>query len=62
MQCQCMKQTNIPQATRLFTDFLYQFDRVQSFYSFAPFDDASLFQAAKSVTYAEETRAAVAAV
>ena len=62
MQCQCMKQTNIPQATRLFTDFLYQFDRVRSFYSFAPFDDASLFQAAKSVTYSEETRAAVAEV
>ena len=62
MQCQCMKQTNVPQATRLFTDFLYQFDRVRSFYSFAPFDDAAFFQAAKSVTYPEETRAAVAAV
>ena len=62
MQCQCMKQTNIPQATRLFTDFLYQFDRVRSFYSFAPFDEASFFQAAKSVTYPEETRAAVTAV
>ena len=62
MQCQCLKQTGIPRATRLFTDFLYQFDRVQSFYSYAPFDEPSFFQAAQSLTYPEETRAAVSQV
>ena len=62
MECQCIKQTAIPHATRLFTDFLYQFDRVRSFFSFAPFDQESFSRAARSLAYPQETRAAVAGV
>ncbi len=62
MKCACIKQSELPHATRLFTDFLYQFDRLQSFYSFHPFEEQSFFQSAKSLNFSSELRSAVAAV
>ena len=62
MENQCIRQSAIPHATRLFTDFLYQFECVRPFYSFEPFDDQSFFRAARALTYPEATRASVTAV
>jgi bacillithiol biosynthesis cysteine-adding enzyme BshC len=61
MVSHCITQSSIPHTARLFADFLYHFDRVRSFYSFDPFDGQSFFASAKSVSYPEERRAAVAA-
>lgn len=62
MKCNCIKQDSLPHATRLFTDFLYQFDRVRPFYTFDPFDEQSFFRSAQTLSYSQERRAAVAAV
>lgn len=62
MECHCIKQTGIPHTTRLFTDFLYHFDQLRSFYSFDPFDDQSFSRAAQALNYPEEMRVTVAAV
>lgn len=38
MGTDCISFQNIPQSSRLFTDFLYHFDKVQAFYPRAPHD------------------------
>ena len=62
MECQCIQQTTIPHATRLFTDFLYDFERVRPFYAWEPFHEESFLRAARTIQYPAETRAAVANV
>ncbi len=57
MQPSCIRQTEIPGTSKLFLDYLYNFDRVRGFYRWA-FDDPGAFrESAKSVEYPEERRA-----
>lgn len=62
MKGHCIRQTDVPHSTRLFTDFLYDFERARDFYKLSPFDDESFRRAAAALSYTAETRAAVAAV
>ncbi len=66
MESHCIRQAEIPHTTRLFTDFLYRFDRLRPFFGLAPFDEPAFFQAAEALrrpnAYPEAARSAVAAV
>src|SRR5258706_2098536 len=62
MECHCLKHSEIPHTSRLFTDLLYHFDRVQSFYPYMPLGTDSFHAAAKAVNYPADVRAAVCAV
>src|SRR5438552_2834971 len=60
--CRCIKYTEIPHATLLFTDLLYHYDRVRAWYPHAPLELDSYHQAAGALNYPAATRAEVAAV
>ena len=47
MECSCVRHTDIPGASKLFSDFIYHFDRVAGFYPNRPNDAVSLTGAAK---------------
>jgi bacillithiol biosynthesis cysteine-adding enzyme BshC len=47
MECSCVRHTDIPGASKLFSDFIYHFDRVEGFYPYRPDDAAALTRAAK---------------
>lgn len=59
MQPTCIRHSEIEGASRLFTDYLYNFERVSAFYTHNPLDSASLAQACTQVEYPESRRAAV---
>ncbi len=58
-ECHCLKHSAIPHSTRLFTDFLYQFDQVKDFFPHNAFDPNAYKAAAAAVSYPAATRAAV---
>ena len=62
MECHCIKHSEIPHSSRLFTDLLYHFDRVSAFYPHNPMDSGSFQAAAKAVNYPAAVRAEVVAV
>ncbi len=62
MECHCLKHSEIPHTSRLFTDLLYHFDRVSRFYPHMPLEAASFQVAAKAVNYPAAIRDAVCAV
>lgn len=62
MECHCLKHSDIPHTTRLFSDFLYHFDKVRDFYAHDPHDPASFQAAARAVNYSSELRAELSAV
>lgn len=62
MECHCLKHSEIPHTSRLFTDLLYHFDRVQSFYPHMPLEMSSFHTAAKAVNYPAAIRDGVCAV
>jgi bacillithiol synthase len=47
MQCTCVRQTELPNASRLFTDLIYRFDRVSDFYAWRPNSLAAIAEAAE---------------
>jgi bacillithiol biosynthesis cysteine-adding enzyme BshC len=61
MQPACIRHTDLPGASRLFTDFSYHFDRVAKFYQHDPYDPASFERAAAQVQYPDDRRAAMVA-
>ncbi len=61
MEQHCIRHTELPGASRLFGDLLYQFDRVERFYPHAPYDPDSFARAAKQIVYPAERRAALVA-
>ncbi|MEX2261249.1 MAG: bacillithiol biosynthesis cysteine-adding enzyme BshC [Bryobacteraceae bacterium] len=61
MECACIRYTDLPHATRLFTDLAYHFDRVRTFYPYSPHDGASFREAAARISFPPERRAAMAA-
>jgi len=61
METACIRHTEIPHTTRLFSDFQYHFDRVARYYSHPPGDPASYAAVARQMQYPEDRRAALVA-
>lgn len=61
MESACLRHTEIPHTSRLFSDFQYHFDRVARFYSHNPHDSRSYAAAAEEITYPDDRRAALVA-
>jgi bacillithiol biosynthesis cysteine-adding enzyme BshC len=61
METACLRHTEIPHTSRLFSDFQYHFDRVARFYVHHPGDPAAYAAAAKQLSYPAERRAALVA-
>ncbi|HTR35412.1 MAG TPA: bacillithiol biosynthesis cysteine-adding enzyme BshC [Bryobacteraceae bacterium] len=59
MESACLRHTEIPHTTPLFSDFQYHFDRLARFYAHNPHDPSSYAAAAKAVEYPAERRAAL---
>ena len=59
IQPACIRHTELPGTSRLFSDFAYHFDRVQGFYGFDPHNPASLNSAASQIQFPDERRAAL---
>ena len=62
MENHCIPFSELPHVPRLFTDFLYDFARVQEFFPLNPFEEASYSQAARSLRYSDSLRQAVVGV
>jgi bacillithiol biosynthesis cysteine-adding enzyme BshC len=61
METACIRHTEIPHTSRLFSDFQYHFDRVSRFYAHPPNDPASYAAVASQMQYPPERRAALVA-
>ncbi|HTS48120.1 MAG TPA: bacillithiol biosynthesis cysteine-adding enzyme BshC [Bryobacteraceae bacterium] len=61
MEPACIRHTEIPHTSRLFSDFQYHFDRVARFYRHAPGDSAAYSSAAREIVFPDERRAALVA-
>lgn len=59
MEPSCVRQNLIPGTSKLFSDFLYNFDRVAQFYPSPPFDLESIRCAAAAVNYPDTRRRAL---
>lgn len=57
----CIRHTELPHTSRLFADYLYQFDRVAKYYNYPPFDAGSFRRSAAAIDYPDARRAALAA-
>ena len=62
MQHRFIPFTEFPKATRLFTDYLYHYDSVSSFYSFNPANESSYKNAASEIHYPDELRKSVVSI
>ncbi len=61
MEPACLRHTEIPHTSRLFSDFQYHFDRVARFYRYSPADPSAYAAAAHEIAYPDERRAALVA-
>ncbi len=59
MNPSCLKQTLIPGTSKLFADYLYNFDRVSNYYDWSPFCQESFPRAAAQIEYPVERRRAL---
>ncbi len=59
MECSCVRQTLIPGTTRLFGDYLYDFDHVRTFYPSHFSDAEQLSRSAKQIDFPEQRRASL---
>ena len=59
MQSSCLKHSHIPGTSRIFTDYLYHFDRVAKFYSEDPFDPSSYKRTIEQIQFPAERRRAL---
>ncbi|MBL8173780.1 MAG: bacillithiol biosynthesis cysteine-adding enzyme BshC [Bryobacterales bacterium] len=59
MQVVCKRHTELPHTSKLFSDLLYRFDRVSSFYPHSPFDPKALAEAAAQIQFPAERRSAL---
>lgn len=57
METACLRHTEIPHTSRLFSDFQYHFDRVARFYGHNPGDPASYSNVARSMSFPAGRRA-----
>jgi bacillithiol synthase len=56
----CIRHTDLPGTSRLYSDFCYDFGRVAGFYAHNPHDPAAFGRAAGEIGYPEARRAAMA--
>ncbi len=61
METACLRQTEIPHTSRLFSDFQYHFDRVARFYGHDPGDASSFAAVAKEMAFPPARRAELVA-
>ena len=61
METACLRHTEIPATSKLFSDFQYHFDRVAQFYKGYAGDASSFRQAAAALDYPDDRRAALVA-
>ncbi len=59
MECTCVRHRDLPGATNLFLDLLYEPDRVRKFYRHLPCDPDSYARAAAEIVFPDERRAAL---
>ncbi len=59
MENGCLRHTEIPHTSQLFSDFQYHYDRVSKFYAHAPGDLTSYRAAAQEINFPPERRAAL---
>jgi len=59
METHCIPYTELPHASRLFTDYLYDYPRVRGFYPLNPLEQESFARAAQAVEYPDALRKAV---
>jgi bacillithiol biosynthesis cysteine-adding enzyme BshC len=59
METACIRHTDIPHTSRLFSDFQYHYDRVAQLYSHHPGDLSGFATVARRMTYPQERRAAL---
>lgn len=62
MKAQCLPFTQIPQTTKIFADYLYDFSKVSSFYPRSPHYGDWLVEQSQNMKYDAERRRQVAAV
>ena len=55
MQCTCVRQTDLPNTTKLFTDLIYHFDRVEDLYPGPP-NDIHAIEAAARFDFPDDRR------
>ena len=55
----CLRHTDLPHTSRLFSDFAYHFDRVSEFYAHNPLDFHSYERAAARIDFPPERRRAL---
>jgi bacillithiol synthase len=61
MESACLRHTEIPHTSALFSDFQYHFDKVARFYAHNPHDGRSYAAAAQLLAYPDDRRAALVA-
>jgi bacillithiol biosynthesis cysteine-adding enzyme BshC len=61
MESACLRHTEIPHNSALFSDFQYHFDKVARFYAHDPHASRSYAAAAREIAYPEDRRAALVA-
>jgi bacillithiol biosynthesis cysteine-adding enzyme BshC len=59
MESACLRHSEIPHTSALFSDFQYHFDQVARFYTHDPHDGRSYAAAAKEIAYPKDRRAAL---
>jgi len=59
MEASCVRQSLVPGTSKLYTDFLYHFDRVSHFYPYSPFEWTNFLAAAGKMKYPEARRKAL---
>jgi bacillithiol biosynthesis cysteine-adding enzyme BshC len=60
MQCTCVRQTDLPNTSKLFADLVYRFDRVADLYPWAP-NDLDQIVKASSFNFPDDRRAQLVA-
>ncbi len=60
MEPTCLRQSELPGSSRLFLDYVYDYERVARFYRHAPYEEAS-YRAAAEFDFPAERRAAITA-
>jgi uncharacterized protein YllA (UPF0747 family) len=61
MECTCVRYTELPSTTKLFADFTYHPERVESFYTHVPGARGELETLARQIHFPSERRAALVA-
>lgn len=59
MECSCVRQTDLPNTSKLFADLVYHFERVQDLYPWAPNNLNDIAAAAAQVSLPDDRRAAM---